>query len=324
MYAHMFAVNDHPSNWALRPISFVFLLLLSFALPGLGATTGATSGKTLLIGLSVGTSPTHHEYWIGPDSLPGKKLWQPGEEPFPLNLPDEIARASGFAMQEKHLTNRLELQEVSLERVLFRKHPLESGSAQALPAFTNTWIAVFTFLEQPQGPVVAETHWVVMLLDGTYAEDIPRAKRAREREGSSPGSLLSNGASHSSTSLVRAVRPKAQENPYELVRRPDFQVPQIQWNPESAFPLDISELVNADYSSLVQTSSMPQEFQLQEISIQRYFPDGAVPDVGTRFLSHRWHWLIACEFAERLHSVKEFRCYTLLDGRPLMTKAPEL
>jgi hypothetical protein len=303
----------------------VLCSLLAVGLAAQGQSAPAMSNETFITGISWDRSPHYYEYWIDFDRLPGKVSWNQGKEPFPLSLDAEVRRASGWLVQQKQLTNELELQAVQILRSFCRR-PAEPGTSQEARASTNAWVVTLKFTEVLHAPILSDLHCVTMLLDGTYATERIRKKTPPERDMTAPraspsASLPAPRDDSGSTHSVR--KPPQKENPYELVRRADFQVPAVQWNPETPFPLDLDELVSRTHSSMVETNGMPEAFALQALSIDRYFPDGAVPDVATRLLNHRWHWLLRCSYAEKPGHWREYCAYILLDGRTLSVSRPE-
>ena len=312
------------SAWSLRSKALLtaslglWLVVCSFS--AVAQSGGTNSHKVLLIRHYFESSPKCHEYWIDPERLPGRKSWKPGEEPFPLSLQDEVARAREFLSQGKQLTNALELQQVIITHALFRPRTAEAAGSQTGWGFTNTWIVVFSFFEQTHGPMLAENHWAVMLLDGTYADETVRAKRATEMSSVAPAAP--NQDSVATANVPH--RPATKENPYQVVQRPDFRVPAVQWVPHTPFPFDLNIFVANTYRSLVREHAMPEKFVLQEIWIDRYSPDGAVPDVTERVRNHNWHWIVNSAFGERFRDSKQFRSYNLLDGRTVTVDEPEL
>ena len=286
---------------------------------------GPTNREVFLQGFFETLDPNYHSFWIDRDLLPGRISWE-RNQPFPFIFNEEIGRAAGFLVRDKGITNEVKLQKAVLKRTLYPIGDLANDQNQQ--EFTNTWVVALEFQELPPRPIIPAAHWVVMLLDGTYASERTRKKSSDQAEMANPvrvtRTVNAEGLSGRESGRPRYNNSK-RPNPYELVRRSDFRVPDVQWAPETSLPVDLSSLVTRGYSDFVQTNGMPQQFAIQEICLERYSPDGAIRDNLTLILRHSWHWLITCTFAKKPGADlgQSFRSYTLLDGRTLMLQTPE-
>lgn len=272
--------------------------------------------------------PNYHSFWIDRELLPGRTSWEPNQ-PLPFILNQEIVRAASFLASNKGTTNQINIQKALLKRTLYPIGDL--ANVQNHKEFSNTWIVALEFRELPHQPIIPvppAPHWVVMLLDGNYASERTRKKSSDQAEMANPFKITrtvnSEDLSDSESHPPRSNTPK-KPNPYELVRRSDFRVPDVQWIPETPLPLDLSSLVTCRYSEFVQTNGMPEDFAIQEICLERYSPDGAIRDTLTLIMHHNWHWLVTCTFGKKpgIDPKQVFRSYTLLDGRTLMLQTPE-
>jgi hypothetical protein len=294
-------------------------------LPADGQPGASTTNEVFVAGFYMDRSPNYYSYWIDFDRLPGKVSWHEGKEPFPVTLSSEVSRAGEWLTQRKHLTNDLELLSIQIRRT-FCSLPRAFGPGEPR-ATTNAWLVDYEFYENPHAPIFLEHHHVLMLLDGTYATERARQKTSRERntapEGSPSASLGRLGGG--SNGLQPSRRVPRTENPFEIVRRAEFQIPGVQWNPSSPFPLELGALEAHAHRILMETSGMPEAFVLQELSIDHYWPNGAVPDILTQLQSHHWHWMVWCKYAEKPGHWPsgEYCIYFLLDGRVLSVTTPD-
>jgi hypothetical protein len=106
------------------------------------------------------------------------------------------------------------------------------------------------------------------------------------------------------------------------VQRADFRVPEVQWDPENPFPVDLNDLVARNKKDLMRSYGMPETCAVQELRLERYSPDGAVPDVSERLQKHRWHWIVSCGYAKGC-SESVYEAFLLLDGRTLTVRVPD-
>jgi hypothetical protein len=244
----------------------------------------------------------------------------------PIVLHEEVLRASSWLIQKKQLTNELELGNISISRTIMRSRP-ESADTE-IASFTNGWVATLEFYEPRSPSLDIKEHRVLMLLDGTYATERQRPKTRREAVSFQPPNP-SSAPSVSSGDDSEARRPQRhripKETPSDMVRRADFQVPNVQWNPLTPFPMDMSDLLAKTRETLLQTYEMPEGFALQELQMSTYLPDGAVPDVSIRMQKHRWHWMIVCHYGNKPSDPPSvsYYAYLLLDGRTLSVSVPE-
>lgn len=318
----MRSIIQKPSQQQVRtkicwPASLVVCLL---SLPVFGQTAQETNRLVFLIGFYSSLSPDYHAYSIDPERLPSKVWWEAGTEPFPFLLDAEVRRANSFLAQQKQITNRLELQLVQINRTMVRSPDLfEAGNA--LPITTNEWLVTFEFLEQTEHPTVTESQRAVMLLDGTYATERISRKAAWQSAEPHPHGAAPLPGIQSNAAVPQRHKSAAALNPFDLVRQPGFVVPAVHWSPDGPFPLELNTEVARGYDCLVQTNHMPEGFILQGINILRYTPIEAVRD----FLHQRWHWIVESTYGPKPvpEHDKQYRIYTLLDGRILSVTIPE-
>jgi hypothetical protein len=111
----------------------------------------------------------------------------------------EVQRASAWLIQEKQLTNAIELGSISITHTLLRSRPASADGEAA--AFTNGWIATLGFYEPrcspplPQGASSANASGWHLRHRKTKAEDpsrgghISAAKYYPSNNGINPGGL---------------------------------------------------------------------------------------------------------------------------------------
>jgi hypothetical protein len=231
-------------------------------------------------------------YWVRWDQLPAKVSWAPGERPFPLKLHSEVVRAAAFITQARHMTNRLNLQDVLIQRVVVPKW--KAAQHQGSPdEFTNQWLLAFSFFPLPATPIPSRKLRTVALLDGTFARETNSAAPAQDLEVSKPlSSALATGAGENP---LESQGFATQDWPYERIHSDKFMPPQIQWDPAfQKFPLDVSAECSRAKAYLAESVPDSDRSILQYIYVHRYFPtEAALRRLGATLDSHRWHWLIS-------------------------------
>lgn len=280
----------------------IILLLLLLTLEGNSETLmtqalfiGAES--QVVQGRLTGNDITFYASW---NQLVLDKKWLPGETPFPLDLSSGSERAKQSLAQARQITNRLNLQRISLRR-LWVPHRMTEVHGMKSADFTNQWSVRHSFLRQDTLPYIVREESVFTLMDGSFAEERLESKVARDIRFSPK--QFESFTNHSSVPLVK-------------VSRGDFAIPKIQWNPVSErFPLDLNQAVIRAKDRLIQTESIkPEALVLESICIEFYIPFESIKAKGLNYFDNQNHWWVVFYFSSSAGRRIEHAVHMQLDS----------
>lgn len=250
--------------------------------------------------LESSSDPFIHLFYVSSSQLPSKVQWKP-DELFPVDLGSEAERA------KEQLTTRL------------RTNDFYPESIRISHGFTGSeWVVDFRFFPKP--PAMTNLY-VEMLLDGTYAEEHVRSKTKSETLFDEETKRKLSGELEPprrfmDTPGTNTFRPTphidARTNASDLVRLPDFVIPQVQWKWGEPFPVDLGAGAAQARACLTDSNS----FVLREICVSQYVPDGARGSSPEAIINNLHHWYMEYYFTSSDEKVGYF-VYMLLDRRIL-------
>jgi hypothetical protein len=184
---------------------------------------------------------------------------------------------------------------------------------------TNQWFVAATFHGFDLSPLVSSRNecrkHVVMLLDGTFAserDDLHWQPKWRAGTTNLLTVLTLNPGSGQPPRVARGPRAKY-EAPEALLLKPDFRIPQVQWDPAAAsFPLDLGEQVARARAELSKLPDVPRQTEFREVEVCTYFPSEAIAAGHRSPLANLNHWDVVFRFGEA--NGREYAVHELLDG----------
>jgi hypothetical protein len=114
-------------------------------------------------------------------------------------------------------------------------------------------------------------------------------------------------------------------NVYEYLKTGRFALPRIQWDATTPLPMDLVAKIPRVQAKVHESPEKSTPKMLNEISLTRYFPEGAVSAANQDMEDHRWHWLVTFEYGPPTQELKGSQnVYMLLDGRFVPTDGSQL
>jgi hypothetical protein len=304
-------------------VFIVFLPMLGLSFLALGQGELPSNHQVRVFGTSTSASSNSYSFWVDADHLPSKVSWEPGKQ-FPVSLDTVVGEAGRYLWDHARVTNPVSVAWMQLLRISVP--PVGSSQEDKRPPeYKSDWIIALRFEEHSEHASASDPPWVVRLLDGSYASQTVKAKsslewKALDHSPARPPGFQATPVPADQESPRRGPTPKPTVS--DLVSRPEFVIPQVQWNPDTPFPLDIGAAVTTAYNCLVLTNGMPGACSLQVILIARYLPLEAVHATGADLLHHLRHWRLGFGFG-RGDGGDEYWVHMLLDGRILCVTSPE-
>jgi hypothetical protein len=259
-------------------------------------------------------------YTVDASRLPSKVSWDPAHQQFPVKLNEEMQRASFCLTESKHLTNELGVMSISIERVVIPKSQRLAASL-VLDDLADQWFVRFTFFpSDADGPTSAPPqmihHYVVMLLDGTYATETTAAWHHTDKSpvANDDKAHPRSSAGGASNSVAGGRKPRAVNNPYLRLLSADIPPSAVRWDAtRSIFPMDLSAQAARAAAYLAQNYGPMQQPRLHEVVIQPVGMD-AMRAHGVPFPEWHSHWVVVFKYEDRNLPVETDDVYMLLDG----------
>jgi hypothetical protein len=257
-----------------------------------------------------------HSYWLPWSSLPSRVVWNPGAGPLPVVLDEMAETARVLLVTHEPITNRLELDGIEIFRIKHAKEVLEAHGVAERQLMDN-WALSFSF--SLVNPVRYIKRSVVLLMDGTQAEDRNLGRPSGQQVSARPPTSEAGRVAPSAAAREAATKPNKTSLPEkafgEWVRKSDFE-PRVQWDPtRHRFPLELGAQVDRVREHLSRQEGASPDLVLDRIRIVKYVPWEAIRLRREELAEHRNHWAVLWQFNPSSHqSDGDYFACMLLDG----------
>ena len=104
--------------------------------------------------------------------------------------------------------------------------------------------------------------------------------------------------------------------PFAIWEDKNFEVPKVQWDTRSSFPLDLNKEERRAKDRVVnlEPRSGEESMRLEGIAIKRFAPIAAVEAQRLNWLDNDWHWVVHFHYSD-IEGKKSAVTSVLLDGR---------
>jgi hypothetical protein len=258
------------------------------------------------------------------ETLIREAAWVPGSGELPNKLETFVSRGRLEVANADQLTNRIDLQSITLKRLTVPRK-LREKTGLSLEQITNKWFVTLTFIPQNTlDPRYRRPRYVWMLLSGTLLKTTSLENPTTVRPSSNVR-LPNLNAAVTSGITGTVFEQSSGINVYEYLKTGRFALPLIQWDATTPFPMDLAAQIPRVQSKIQESPEKSWPNSLNEISLTRYFPEGAVSAANQDMENHRWHWLVAFQYGPPIKELKGSQNVDmLLDGRIVPTDGSQL
>jgi hypothetical protein len=240
--------------------------------------------------------------------------WDPISQPLPVDLGTAFVRARDRMVTTEHLTESQTFSPwIQISRLSWDDR---NTNVLEAPILTDKWAIEFEF------------HWMtnqlhstsIVLFDGTYASPVDLAQLQTPEMTNELRTSISRFSPVRLESLYMDTDALKihHRNVQKVINKPDFQIPNIQRNPDNgaAFPLDLQAGAMRGRDIAARNNSMTKEsLSLEKISLERYVPFKASQFLQLGDAERTNNWFADYEYGIKTNQYEHYWVCELLDGR---------